>query len=1202
MKRLDRRFLLSALGMVAGVLALELTFTLLLTSILPPLGRIGEALLHAGLLALLLTPLGLWILRSQRRGPSDPRRTDALGDEEATLLWAAVEQLPVSVIVTDPQGRIRYVNPAFTRVTGYSPEEAIGETPRLLKSGKQDPAFYAGLWAAITAGNAWRGEVINLRRDGTPYVQELVIQPVRDSAGCVAHFVGIGHDVTERRLAQEAFEKAKLSMDQGTDMILWVDPDGRFTYANASAARGSGYSRNELLRLSVWELTESFSREAWQETYEGVRRAGSLRMETGIRRKDRSRLPGEVVVTHLDLGGQEFQCAVFRDLTEQKQAEAALRESTDALLESQRVAQLGSYRADLVHGTWTGTPVLDEILGLPALPKDVSAWLSIVHPEDQEGIAAYLAHDVIEKGQRFDREYRVVRPSDGETRWVHGIGELVRDQEGRPTDLIGTIQDITSRKAADRALSESEAQFRALSDQSLTGIALIQDGRFVYVNPRLAEMFGYQPGEMLGLMTVDVVHEDDRPMMRESIRQRLSGEVQSVHHLFKGLRKDGSTVELELFGRSLTYLGRPAAMSTLLDITERKKAEMQLQAQERRFRSLIEHSAEGIGLMAGDTTAIYLSPAFTRMLGYPTKEWLGRRLLDLIHPEDYPQAVATLASGLETPEVPVSWQFRFRDAEGEWRWMEGTAVNRVDDPAVEGIVVNWREITDRKQAEEALRESEARLRALLRGVPDLIFVLDGSGIFLDHHSASGSQSSLPPERFLGRHVRDVLTPEYARRFEQAFADARRSGATQHVEYTVVAGEATRHYEARVVPMEGNTLTVVTRDMTSEKTLEAQLRQAQKMEAVGQLTGGIAHDFNNILMAIVGYTDFLLKEITASPAMAEDVLEIRKAADRATVLTRQLLAFSRRQVLVPQLLDLNALVRETGKMLQRLIGADVALRTHLADSLGTVRADPGQLEQVIMNLVLNARDAMPNGGTLSIGTSDVDLDQSYVESHPYVTAGPHVLLWVSDSGVGMSREVMSHVFEPFFTTKQQGKGTGLGLATVYGIVKQSGGHISVYSEPGEGSTFKIYLPRVDEAPQGIAAPVKQPPAGGRETILVADDDDAVRALMRRVLAEHGYTVLVAANPAAAREAVRTPSSSIDLLITDVVMPGQSGRELADELTAMVPALKVLYMSGYTHDAIVHRGVLDPGIHFISKPVSSEVLLRTVRSVLDGPADG
>ena len=812
---LKREIVAHSLGIIAGIFAIELISELLIQPALPQMGKVTGAVLQGILLSLVVTPVIVRVLVRQRAIPDRAN--------ELTLLWAAVEQLPVTVVLTDANGHIEYVNPAFTKITGYLPEEAFHSTPRLLKSGVQDEEFYRGLWGSIRSGRDWRGEVVNRRKDGTLYVQELVIQPVRDAQGQIANFVGIGQDVTERRQTQEALELAQLSMDQATDMILWVNSDGRFTYANASAVRGTGYPLDELLTLSVWELTDAVPRESWRSTWEGVRQTGSLRMEGSVRRKDGSALPGEVVVTHLNLGRREFQCAIFRDLTE------------------------------------------------------------------------------------------------------------------------------------------------------------------------------------------------------------------------------------------------------------------------------------------------------------------------------------------------------------------------------------------RQRSEEALRESEARHRALLRGVPDAIFLLDSSGVFLDYHLAQFGQSPEPRERFLGRQLTEVLPPNVAARFQAAMTEAQRSGATQEFEYSLVIDADTRHFEARVVPMEGATLTVVSRDITSRRTLETQLRQAQKMEAVGQLTGGIAHDFNNILMAVVGYTDFLLAAIKGSPQLVEDVREIRKAADRATVLIRQLLAFSRRQVLVPQLLDLNAVISEFGKMLKRLIGEDVSLALHLADDLGTVRADPGQLEQVLMNLALNARDAMPTGGTLDIGTANVDLDQSYVQTHPYVPAGRYVALWVSDSGSGMSKETISHLFEPFFTTKGIGKGTGLGLATVYGIVKQSGGHISVYSEPDQGSSFKIYLPMVEEAAQSIPAAIPVAPTGGQETILVADDDDSVRALVRRVLADQGYTVLAASSPATALQAAREHVGRIDLLVTDVVMPGQSGRQLADELTAVLPGLRVLYMSGYTHDAIVHRGILDAGLHYLSKPVTAEVLLRTVRNLLDSPAD-
>jgi PAS domain S-box-containing protein len=611
--------------------------------------------------------------------------------------------------------------------------------------------------------------------------------------------------------------------------------------------------------------------------------------------------------------------------------------------------------------------------------------------------------------------------------------------------------------------------------------------------------------------------------------------------------------------------------------------------------------------MTEDTTAVYLSPAFKRMLQYPVEEWLGRPLLDLIHPEDLPRAVSTLLSGLETPDLPVAWQFRLRDAEGAWRWMEGTAVNRIADPAVAGIVVNWRDVTERKQAEEALLASERRARALFDTVRLIVLGLDAQGrvdyvnpffLQLTGYTREEVLGQSWVERFLPRGDQERMQGVFLDLIEHNFHPYYQNHVvTKGGEERLVAWNNTvvRNPDGRAT----GTLSIG-EDITEHQRLEAQFRQAQKMEAVGQLTGGIAHDFNNILMAIVGYTDFLLPALKGTSAQAEDVREIRKAADRATVLTRQLLAFSRRQVLVPQLLDLNTLVADIGKMLRRLIGEDISLRTSLAEDLGTVRADPGQLEQVIMNLVLNARDAMPAGGTLEIGTANVELDQGYVEMHPYVTAGPYVSLWVSDSGIGMSEEVKSHLFEPFFTTKPVGRGTGLGLATVYGIVKQSGGHITAYSEVDEGSTFRIYLPKVDETAETIVPSERNRPVGGRETILVVDDDDSVRALVRRVLSAHGYTVLAAAGPAAALELVRGRNDGIDLLVTDVVMPGRSGRQLADEVSDLFPGLRVLFMSGYTHDAIVHRGVLDPGLHFLSKPVSSDILLRTVRELLDGAA--
>ncbi len=398
---------------------------------------------------------------------------------------------------------------------------------------------------------------------------------------------------------------------------------------------------------------------------------------------------------------------------------------------------------------------------------------------------------------------------------------------------------------------------------------------------------------------------------------------------------------------------------------------------------------------------------------------------------------------------------------------------------------------------------------------------------------------------------------------------------------------------RLVAIEG-----IARDITERKHLEEQLRQSQKMEAIGQLAGGVAHDFNNLLTAILGYSDLLLSQLNPSDSLCTDVEEIKKAGERASSLTKQLLAFSRKQILQPRVLELNETVTDTDKMLQRLIGEDIELIISLDPALGRVKADPGQIEQILLNLVVNARDAMPEGGKLTIETANVDLDQAYARDHVAVQAGPYVMLAVSDTGCGMSPEVQAQIFEPFFTTKELGKGTGLGLSTVYGIVKQSGGNIWVYSELGRGTSFKIYLPRVDEEVTTIerALPGSKKTQGS-ETIILVEDETTIRSLMRTILQGRGYTVLEACHGPEALQISQSHRGPIDLMVADVVMPQMSVREFTQRMAELRPETKVLFASGYSDDAIVRHGVLEEGVNFIQKPFSVAGLTKKVREVLD-----
>jgi PAS domain S-box-containing protein len=515
--------------------------------------------------------------------------------------------------------------------------------------------------------------------------------------------------------------------------------------------------------------------------------------------------------------------------------------------------------------------------------------------------------------------------------------------------------------------------------------------------------------------------------------------------------------------------------------------------------------------------------------------------------------------------------------------------------------------TRHERAERALREANEHLAAVIQSSPLAIYTLDPTSTVLTWNRAAEALYGWQAAEVVGRPLptiaddledhgllRDrVLRGEALRGVE--VTRRRKDGTLVNVSLSV----APLHDAAgRVTGMLS-----LAADVTEMRQLEVQYRQAQKMEAVGRLAGGIAHDFNNLLTAIIGTTALVLEDLGLESRTRLDIQEIEKAAKRAAGLTRQLLIFSRQQVLEPCALDLNALVGNLEKMLHRLIGEDIELRTKQAAALGAVRADPGQLEQAIVNLVVNARDAMPKGGRLTIETADVELDRSYVAAHVPTQPGPYVLLAISDTGVGMDGATKARLFEPFFTTKEPGRGTGLGLATVYGIVKQSGGYIWAYSELGHGTTFKIYLPRVPETPEAPESTTSPPtPARGSETLLVVEDQEEVRKLTKRVLEARGYTVLAARNGAEALEIVAQHPSQIHLMITDVVMPGMNGRELAQHACARRSDLKVLYVSGYTGEAVLQHRLLEPGVAFLQKPFTPDVLARKTREVLDNTKSG
>ena len=640
-------------------------------------------------------------------------------------------------------------------------------------------------------------------------------------------------------------------------------------------------------------------------------------------------------------------------------------------------------------------------------------------------------------------------------------------------------------------------------------------------------------------------------------------------------------------------------------VDERALAEAALRLSQTRLRAIVESSAVGILVMDLAGRLRDANAAFQSMIGYTLEELRRLHVLELSVEEDRPGVRAAFAAILRGERKHAVLEHRHRRAGGETIWVRLTlSLVRDPDGRPELFLAVVEDITERRAAEERVRFQAN----LLDAVGEAVVAVDLQGRILYWNRMAELLSGWSADEVLGREFPGVTPASLLGESVEEMTARALAGGTPSAEIGFRRRDGTTFPALlSLAPVRGADGTVqglvgVASDLTERKRLEEQLAQAQKMEAIGRLAGGIAHDFNNLLTAISGHVELLLEQLAHGDPLREDLVEIRAATTRAVDLTRQLLAFSRRQVLRPRIVQLSSIIEEMANLLRRLIGEDIRLVLDSDPQLGYVWADPGQLGQVLLNLVVNARDAMPEGGTLSIRAENTDTASGLVPGEPEPGPGPFVVLTVADTGIGMSREVQEKIFEPFFTTKEPGKGTGLGLATVYGIVKQSGGLVEVESEPGQGTTFRVYLPRVDAPapPHPGPAPVPASPAG-LETILLVEDEAAVRSFVRKVLRRKGYNVLEAASRPEALRLSRAYRAPIHLLLTDVVMPEMGGREIADRLTAERPGMRVLFTSGYTEDAVVDRGVLIPGIRFLGKPFTPQDLTRKVREVLDAPAD-
>jgi two-component system cell cycle sensor histidine kinase/response regulator CckA len=1129
---------------------------------------------------------------------------------------------------------------AFARANGSERHDLSG-TPRLYEETTVPGVgwrFYAGedKATAFGAGHRLERRQLNIILAGlaavilgTLFVYRRLALPIQRlaqevrSAGLLseptlarisgpAELAGLAEDIgnlissANRELVerQRAEALAGAVIESALDAVITIDHEGTILEFNPAAERKFGRARADVLGKEMAELLippalrEHHRRGLARlvETDDGP--ILGTRVEVPALRADGTEFPIELAITRLPLDGRPVFTSYVRDISQRKSAEKALRDSEEKyrLLFADHPNPMWVFDAE----TLRFLEVNDAAVRSYGYSRDEFLEMTVGElcaPDDTPG-SAYA------DGEGGIRPHRL---KDG-TRIEAEVTTSVHDFEGRRA-RVAVALDVTERVLADKALRESETRYRDLIENALELIATVDlQGRLTSVNGAFERSLGYSRAELISRPLSELVppefHEQLDRISLTRDGERSSESRIDEHEL---VARDGHRIAVEVSSRPIDEDGRPAGHQAIWrDISKRRQAERDLRAAELRYRTLVEQlPLVSYTESLNTASAAYISPQIADLVGYTAEEWTASSdfFSGVLHPDDRERVIAEIAT-LHRTGQPFDSEYRVVARDGRIVWVrDGAVVVRPDEGQhiyAQGYMLD---VTEHHSSEEALKESRELYRLVVESTTDMISLsnLDGRIIYASpsHLDVLGRSQ----DELLGRKTLDLVHLDDRDAAMALAADAPAIGNTG-------TPLRLRHKDGRYINVQTTTrpipdqagiprLTLTTsRDVTDRDRageLEEQLRQAQRLESVGQLAGGIAHDFNNLLTVISGYTEALLED--GDPASSLELAEIAAAAQRATILTQQLLAFSRRQVLQPRVVDLNTVVDGIMPMLSRLIGENIDLAAALDAELEPVLADPNQIEQVVINLAVNARDAMPHGGRLTIETGNVDLDHEYVEGHPEASVGRHVMVAVTDTGFGMDTDTKARLFEPFFTTKPVGAGTGLGLSTVYGIVKQSGGTIWVYSEPGEGSSFKIYLPAADAA--SVAAPAKKSEnvvPNGTETILIAEDEEAVRDLTARALKRRGYSVLAAESPHEALRLIDEGEQSIDLLLTDLVMPQMGGRELADHVIERIPTIRVLFMSGYADEAVTRSGAVGFG-SFLEKPFSALELSSKVREVLD-----
>jgi two-component system cell cycle sensor histidine kinase/response regulator CckA len=1028
----------------------------------------------------------------------------------------------------------------------------------------------------------------------------------KDDKGNAIRMHGVNQDIT----IYKNIEIEAKSNEEKLRSVFRVAPTGIgvvvnrvFTEVNDTICQLTGYKKEELIGKSSRMMYPSKKEYDWvgEEKYKQISVKGTGSVETQWKTKTGKILDIVLSSTPIDINdlskGLTF---TVLDITSSKKAEKALGESEQLFRSLYENSTIGIYRTTPDGRILMANPAAVQMLGYKSFEELTKLNLEKTGYEPPYSREEFK--DLLEKNDVIIGLESIWVGKNSKVVYVRESAKAVRDQNKKIIYYDGTFEDISASKEAEKKLQSSETRMRHLLNATTTIIYSMKDSgkkrKYIWVGDNIRQ-FGYNPKEVLEAdWWINNIHPDDYKKTDTIINKIRTNNRIIVEYRFRHKQGHYLWVRDEMvFISDGKNSNKGEIIGSWIDISKRKSVEEALKKSEESYRLLVENLTDTIFSLDNKGIIRYISPAGQQIFGEYIENLINQPLRDFIYPEDLAEwdlkfkKVVSGTSGI--------CDYRITTKTNEVRYVRCSYRPVYTKNHVTNITGILTDITIQKRNEEEIK----KLSLAVEQSPSSVIITDINGNIEYVNKKLTELIGYSREELIGQNPRIFKsghTPEHV--YKELWSTIL-SGRTWHGEIKNKKKDGSLILEDIIIsPMINDKGSIthfvgIREDVTKQRMLEEQLRQSQKMEAIGHLAGGVAHDFNNLLTVISGYSDLILRDLPKDHKHFDKLYQIKLSGQRAESLTRQLLAFSRKQIMKPVVLDINLLISEMEKMLKRIIGEDIVLMTIYDKDLLRVKADPGQIEQVILNLVVNSRDAMPNGGKLIIETKNIFLDNEYVSFHPEAKSGVYIIISVSDTGTGIRKDIQSQIFEPFFSTKEKGKGTGLGLSTVYGIVMQSGGYIDLQSEPYKMTTFNIYLPALEKNAKTIKEQGDLDiDRGKKDTILVVEDEASVRDFILAVLNKYNFNVLIAEDSKDAIKIAKNYNKQIHMLLTDVIMPGMSGKEISDKIIKILPKIKVVFMSGYTDDAIVHHGVLDESINFIQKPFTPQLLIKVLKEVL------